>query len=116
MNIKEKGVFMNIACSLSKIGEILLKQNKITDEQLNEALILQASNGKKLGEILIERGYITEIRHGDVSCVFFRHGDADMGRYHVSFLLQTCVPASSLPTNDTSPRLCNSAKFVVYCL
>lgn len=61
MNIKEKGVFMNIACSLSKIGEILLKQNKITDEQLNEALILQASNGKKLGEILIERGYITEI-------------------------------------------------------
>lgn len=52
---------MNIICSLSKIGEILLKHKKITHEQLSEALRLQLSNNKKLGEILIDKGYISEI-------------------------------------------------------
>ena len=51
---------MNTVCSLSKIGEILLKQKKITNEQLGQALKLQSANGKKLGEIMIEREFITE--------------------------------------------------------
>mgnify|MGYP000990054355 FL=1 len=51
---------MNVICSLSKIGEILLKHKKIIHEQLSEALKLQSTNNKKLGEILMEKGYISE--------------------------------------------------------
>jgi type IV pilus assembly protein PilB len=57
----KKGVFMNTVCSLSRLGEILLRQKEITPVQLNEALNLQPTNNKKLGEILIEKEFITEI-------------------------------------------------------
>ena len=43
-----------------KIGEILLKEGLITEEQLKEAIEHQAKEGGKLGEILIKLGYITE--------------------------------------------------------
>ena len=55
INNTEKSICMNTICSLSKIGEILLKQRKITPEQLSEALKLQSANNKKLGEILIQK-------------------------------------------------------------
>lgn len=44
----------------AKLGDILLQKNEITHEQLIEALRIQKANGKKLGEILIENGYVTE--------------------------------------------------------
>ncbi|OGC40532.1 hypothetical protein A2Y85_01420 [candidate division WOR-3 bacterium RBG_13_43_14] len=42
-----------------KIGELLIKNGIITEEQLNEALALQKDQNKKLGEILIDLGYIS---------------------------------------------------------
>jgi type IV pilus assembly protein PilB len=45
-----------------KLGDILLQKNDITLEQLNDALEAQRGTGKKLGEILVEKGYITEIK------------------------------------------------------
>ena len=51
---------MNSICNFSKIGEILLKQNNITPEQLNGALKEQDTQNKKLGAILVENGHITE--------------------------------------------------------
>lgn len=41
------------------IGELLIKSGIITIDQLNEALQIQKQSQKKLGEILIELGYIT---------------------------------------------------------
>lgn len=43
-----------------KIGEILLNEGVITQEQLNEAINLQKKEGGKLGEILTKLGYVTE--------------------------------------------------------
>jgi len=51
---------VNNTYSFSKIGEILLKQNIITHEQLDAALKQQQTQNKKLGEILIEHNHITE--------------------------------------------------------
>ncbi|MGB9832988.1 MAG: GspE/PulE family protein [Caldisericum exile] len=42
-----------------RIGDILIKEGKITQEQLESALEEQSKTGRKLGEILIERGLIT---------------------------------------------------------
>lgn len=43
----------------SRIGEMLVKIGLISEAQLNEALQQQKVRGQKLGEILIELGYIT---------------------------------------------------------
>ncbi|MGM0367559.1 MAG: GspE/PulE family protein [Actinomycetota bacterium] len=42
-----------------RLGQILLKRDFITKEQLNKALKVQKSTGKKLGKILINEGFIT---------------------------------------------------------
>ena len=42
-----------------KIGDILLAEGKITEEQLKEALEIQKRDQRNLGEILISLGYIT---------------------------------------------------------
>lgn len=41
------------------IGQILLENTPLTEEQLEEVLLLQKSSSKKLGEILIEKNYLT---------------------------------------------------------
>jgi len=43
-----------------RIGEILLNEGIITQEQLNEAINLQKKEGGKVGEALIKLGYVTE--------------------------------------------------------
>ena len=43
-----------------KLGEILVIAGKITSEQLDEALTLQKKKGKKLGELLIDKGLVKE--------------------------------------------------------
>lgn len=44
-----------------KIGEILIEAGHITMEQLNKALKYQKKSGKKLGEVLKELGYSTDV-------------------------------------------------------
>ena len=43
-----------------KIGEILVEENLITEEQLFEALETQRLTGQKVGQILIDKGFIKE--------------------------------------------------------
>ena len=43
-----------------QIGELLVKSNLITRNQLMEVLEIQKSSNKKIGDILIEEGYISE--------------------------------------------------------
>ncbi|HXM94327.1 MAG TPA: type IV-A pilus assembly ATPase PilB [Candidatus Dormibacteraeota bacterium] len=43
-----------------RLGEILLKESLITQEQLQKALEFQRSNGGKLGSCLTKMGYITD--------------------------------------------------------
>jgi len=43
-----------------KFGELLLGQGTITQEQLDEALSLQKKEGGLLGEIMIQKGFISE--------------------------------------------------------
>lgn len=45
-----------------RLGDILLKIDLITPEQLDQALAIQKGSGKRLGEILIEHHFITEMQ------------------------------------------------------
>lgn len=51
---------MNKSNKTTKLGDLLLQKKEITREQLAEALKLQKQNGKKIGEVLTEKGYVTE--------------------------------------------------------
>lgn len=42
----------------TRIGELLLKHGIITEAQLQEALDVQKKSQRKLGEILLEKGYL----------------------------------------------------------
>lgn len=46
---------------MALLGDTLVKNGAITQEQLEQALKIQKENpGKKLGEILIEKGFTTQ--------------------------------------------------------
>ena len=45
-----------------RIGEMLLKQGYINEEQLNKALEMQKSTGKRLGRTLVDLGFMPEER------------------------------------------------------
>jgi type IV pilus assembly protein PilB len=47
---------------LVKIGELLIMNKLITQEQLTQALHQQANSSQKLGEILVEQGIISELQ------------------------------------------------------
>ena len=54
MNVK------NFEAPKIKLGQLLLKNNLITESQLDKALEIQGKTGQKLGEILVSMDYITE--------------------------------------------------------
>ena len=43
-----------------RLGDLLIQQNVLTEEQLRAALQMQKGTNKKIGEILVEEGFITE--------------------------------------------------------
>src|SRR6185295_4343325 len=43
-----------------KLGELLLKENMVTPQQLNEALSHQKMNGGKLGKAFVSLGYVRD--------------------------------------------------------
>jgi type IV pilus assembly protein PilB len=42
------------------LGALLVAAGAITQEQLDEALLIQAEAGKRLGEVLVQQGWLTE--------------------------------------------------------
>ena len=49
-----------------RLGDVLVQQQLISQEQLQQALELQRGIGKRLGRLLIEAGVVTEeaVAHG----------------------------------------------------
>ncbi len=43
-----------------KLGELLIEDNLLTQDQLKETLSYQKENGGLLGEILVKKGFVTE--------------------------------------------------------
>lgn len=43
-----------------RLGDLLIKQNVLTEDELKKALALQKGTGRKIGEVLVENGFITE--------------------------------------------------------
>ena len=59
MNTKERGK-MALRQERMRLGDLLIKQKVLTEEELKKALQLQKGTGKKIGEVLVDNGMITE--------------------------------------------------------
>ena len=92
---------MSDVCSFSKIGEILLRLNKITNEQLNDALELQSSYGKKLGEILVAKEFITEIVLLKALSEQLNIEVVNLDNYYIN------IDATKLMSQKTAKRTCS---------
>jgi len=51
---------MKTAKNLIKLGEILIRYHIITPEQLEEGLIIQKKSEKRIGEILLKNGMVSQ--------------------------------------------------------
>lgn len=49
-----------------RLGDLLIRQNVLTEEELKKALALQKGSGKKIGEVLVDNGFYH--RGHDRSC------------------------------------------------
>jgi hypothetical protein len=52
---------MEPAAARRRLGDIFVERRLITPEQLGEALAVQRDTGGRLGEILVELGFITRV-------------------------------------------------------
>lgn len=46
--------------SSNRLGDCLVEKQLLTPKQLDEAILLQAKDSKRLGEIVVDRGWVTE--------------------------------------------------------
>lgn len=67
-----------------KIGEFLLNDGKITQEQLDTVLELQKKQPGKLGSILIRQGYITEEDIAQVLSKQFGYPSINLSKFDIS--------------------------------
>ncbi len=51
---------MDIGRRKLRLGDVLINSNTITQEQLEEGLAAQKGSGKKLGQVLVEKGFVNE--------------------------------------------------------
>ena len=64
----EKDIQMALRRERMRLGDLLIRQNVLTEDQLKKALALQKGSGKKIGEILIDNNLSQRIS----LCVRFR--------------------------------------------
>lgn len=79
---------------LTTLGQILIKLNKITNEQLKEALLLQKDKypQKKLGELLVEAGFITTQELHNALAFQFLYPHIELSKYRLVKAIIELIP------------------------
>ena len=87
-----------------KLGEILLAADVLTKKQLNEALDIQKSGDKrKIGEILIELGYLTIEDMTDIMMNQASHAQDEVQKGKRDLVLQKQIFKSKIKTPKPKP-------------
>ncbi len=86
-----------------RLGEALVLSNVITQEQLDEALAQQKSSGKKLGEMLIDQGLITEDLIAQVLSAQLGYPIIDLQNIEISPEVKGLISSSVLKKNVILP-------------
>ena len=88
-----------------RIGDLLIQHGKITIEQLQEALQIQKqlNSNKKLGEILIEKGFVSEEDIIKIIATQLRINIIDFNNFELNFNLLKKVPVAVLDKYTALP-------------
>ncbi|HDH53431.1 MAG TPA: type II secretion system protein GspE, partial [Nitrospirae bacterium] len=78
-----------------KLGEILIDEELISEEQLDNALTLQKGKNKKLGKVLIELGYVNEIQVAETLTKQLSLKLVDCDKYNPSKEVLSLVPKAT---------------------
>lgn len=83
-----------------RLGELLVADGLITEEQVNEALEIQQRSGEILGEILVKRGWVTESDVARCLCAQFQRPFIRANSYDIPKECHTIVPVQMLVENQ----------------
>ncbi len=96
-----------------RLGELLLNYNKIEKVQLEEALKKQENSDKRLGQLLIELGYITEKDLVDVLEYQLGVPGIDINQYELNPSLASYIPENIARRYEAVPLLKENNKLIV---
>ena len=74
---------MPIRREKKRIGDMLINEHVITEEQLEQALPVARKNGKKIGETLIEMGMTTENEIAKALAIQLQLELVDLGKINI---------------------------------
>ncbi len=77
-----------------KIGELLLYAGKISQKQLDIALVEQATTNAKLGEIIVEKGWLSSEDIVDALELQLGFPRVDLSKYEINQNIATLLPES----------------------
>ncbi len=86
-----------------RLGDILLDQGLINEEQLADALDAQRRTGEKLGEAVVNLGYVSAEQIADTLSDHLRIPRADLSRRYVQGDAMDVVPDDMLESNEILP-------------
>src|SRR5204862_5905786 len=73
----------SVAITQDKLGEILVREGLITQEQLRKALLEQKNSGMRLGYTLVKLGFIEETEVSKMLARQYRMPAVDLSRFEV---------------------------------
>ncbi len=90
---------------LGSIGQILVRLEKITSEQLQEGLEVQKTKfpDKKIGEIFIALGYITQADLTEAVALQFVYPSIEVSRYKIDTQVFNLVPEDFIKKHRLIP-------------
>jgi type IV pilus assembly protein PilB len=86
-----------------RLGELLISEGLVNEEQINEALKRQQETGGLLGEVLIALGYVTEIDIARTITTQFGLPYIDASRYFVAKEVAALLPEDEMRRNQYVP-------------
>ncbi len=82
----------SVALTQDKLGEILVREGLITQEQLRKALLEQKSSGMRLGYTLVKLGFIEETEVSKMLARQYRMPAVDLSRFEVDPKILKLLP------------------------
>src|SRR5689334_24891793 len=80
------------AATSDKLGEILLREGLITQDQLKKALLEQKNTGMRLGYTLVKLGFIQETEISKMLARQYRMPAVDLSRFEVDPKIVKLIP------------------------
>src|SRR5207245_3251922 len=82
----------SVAITQDKLGEILVREGLITQEQLRKALLEQKNSGMRLGYTLVKLGFIEETEVSKMLARQYRMPAVDLSRFEVDPKILKLLP------------------------